>query len=103
MRALQDPQKESPPQQQQTQSLAGNLVDAQCRANAPGDKCEVSETTKMFGLETADGKYYKLDGEGNTKVMTALKSSSKRTGAISVAISGVPAGATLKVETIELR
>jgi hypothetical protein len=104
LRAQDNPQKQTPQAEQtQPQVWAGELVDAACKMNAPNDKCEVSENTRLFGLQTENGKSYRFDGEGNTKVMEALKSSDKKTGAIKVSINGTLNGATLKVETIEIR
>jgi hypothetical protein len=99
----QDPQKQTPQAEQgQAQVFAGALVDAGCKMNAPNDKCEVSENTRLFGLQTENGKGYRFDGEGNTKVMEALKSSDKKTGAIKVSINGTLSGATLKVDSIQI-
>ena len=97
---------QKPPEAAQVQApgaFAGDLVDAQCRMNAPNDKCEITASTKVFGLMTSDGKYYRLDGEGNAKVLTALKSSGEKTGAIKVSINGTETEGTLKVERVEIR
>ena len=106
--AQENPPKDPPLPEQvqqpaQPQAWAGDLVDAGCRISAPNDKCEVTETTKLFGLQTPEGKYYRFDGDSNTKVLTALKSSDKRTGAIKVSINGSLNGEELKVETVQIR
>ena len=101
--ALDTPQQTPPTSRQQAPAFAGQLVDASCRMNSPSGKCEVTESTTTFGLQTSDGKYYQLDGEGNSKVLTALKSSGEKTGAINVSIDGTAKGQTLTVNTVQIR
>ncbi len=102
--AQEPPAQQTPPiSQPQTQVWSGDLLDAGCRLNSPSDKCEVTETTRLFGLQTADGKYFRFDGDSNGKVMTALQSGKKKTGAIKVSVNGTMSGDTLKAEAIEIR
>src|SRR6516225_8667381 len=60
-------------QAQQSGMWTGTLVDADCKASASNTRCEVSQTSKAFGLHTSDGKYFKLDAESNAKVRAALE------------------------------
>lgn len=46
---------------QDTQSWNGVLIDADCKTANASDKCEVTETTKTFGFQTAEGKCLNLD------------------------------------------
>ena len=100
----------NPPQQQipaadaaQPQAWTGDLVDATCKAATPSDKCEVSESTKMFGLQTADGNFYRFDGESNSKVMEALASGGKKTGALKVSVNGTMKDGTVTAEKVVIR
>ncbi len=87
----------------QIQNWSGTLIDADCKAKTPTDKCEVSSLTRSFGLQTADGKYVTMDSDGNQKVQKALESTQEKTGAIKVSVSGTLDGTTLKVDTIQIR
>ena len=88
---------------QDTQSWSGILIDADCRAADAADKCEVTETTKTFGLQTSDGKYMKLDKAGNAKVRAALDGSVTKTGLIKVSVSGSMDGEMLVVDAVQIQ
>jgi hypothetical protein len=101
----QEPQTPAPAgDKQKSQSWSGTLVDADCiTANSAEKKCDVSETTKSFGLQTSDGKVYKFDDQGNAKVRAALSANNKTSGAVMATVKGSMDGDTLKIDTIEIR
>lgn len=88
--------------QQVNQSWSGALVDDKCRAADVSAKCAVNDTTKTFGVVTAEGKYFKLDIGGNTKAHDALTAQQK-SGDVQVSVSGLLDGETIKVGTLEIR
>jgi hypothetical protein len=63
--------------------------------------CTPTATTKMFGVETAEGKILKLDAEGNTKAMSIFKDAKKPE--VDVMIDGAATGDSLKVESISAK
>jgi hypothetical protein len=83
------------------QVWTGTLVDAACKAADASGACEVSQETKAFGLQTADGKFYKFDANGNSKAGAALQKAANKTGAISVTVTGSMEGDTIKVASIQ--
>src|SRR5262249_27539940 len=87
---------------QGSQNWTGTLVDADCKAAKGTDGCQITDATKSFGLQTADGKYYALDSGSNAKVQAALQTARKKTGAIKASVSGSMEGDTLKAEKVEI-
>jgi hypothetical protein len=81
---------------QATQTWTGTLVDADCKAAVPRMVCTITASTKSFGLQTADGKFAKLDNDGNEKVRNALESSGKMSGRVRASVSGSLEGDIIK-------
>jgi len=96
------PNSSAPSAAQSNQSWTGFLMDADCRAGNATAKCEVSEATKTFGFQTADGKYWKLDEAGSAKVRTAIDGSTNKTGLIKASVSGSMDGETLVVDSVRI-
>lgn len=83
----------------------GMLHDADCKTSTPQEKCEVTSSTRTFGVMTADGKSYaKLDSDGNTKVRTALQAQKGRaaTGAVKASVTGSIDGDMIKVDSVKI-
>jgi hypothetical protein len=91
----------------------GKLIDYACHeraskapdpaAKTPGaSACAASATTTSFGIQTADGMVYKLDGAGNSKAAAAMKSDANK-GKDEVSVSGTLDGQTVKVASIDLK
>jgi hypothetical protein len=90
------------------ESWSGTLIDANCKpdpsaaGNAKGDlpnSCAATATTKVFAVQTPDGKTYRLDSAGNAKAAATMKSNDNKT---SVTISGSMDGQMVKVESIDV-
>ena len=81
----------------------GSLLDESCHATQAAAKCEVNDGTTMFGVQTQDGKYFKLDTDGNGKAREALSASQRKSGDVKVAVSGLLDGETIKVAAIQIR
>jgi Tfp pilus assembly ATPase PilU len=83
------------------------VVDVNCSKKVAADpdshtracalKCEKSG----YGIVTKDQQFLKLDAEGNTKIVEALKASDKKDH-LRVDVSGEVQGDTLKVASIKL-
>src|ERR1051325_6443972 len=58
----------------QSPCWAGIRSDADCKVNTPTEKCEVSDLTKTFGLQTSAGKFVQLDSQTVDKVRVGLES-----------------------------
>jgi hypothetical protein len=84
------------------QTWTGTLVDATCRSSDPAGKCEISPTTKSFGLVASDGKYYRLDATGNSQVESALKQAKTSTGAVMATITGSASGDEIMVSNVKI-
>jgi hypothetical protein len=85
-----------------SQSWTGTLYDATCRASTPTAACEVSPTTKSFGLKTSDGKYYRFDATGNSQVEQSMKQSKTSTGAVNATVTGSLSGDEIKVTSVKI-
>ncbi len=60
------------------ETWTGKLVDANCgKDQADPSACTVTDTTKSFALQVGE-KVYRLNEEGNTKVIAALKDRADR-------------------------
>ncbi len=83
------------------ESWTGKLVDANCLEQSQGQNkaasCTPTAKTASFGLETGDGKVFRLDAAGNAKAAAMVKSG--KTDA-AVTISGAMNGETVKVDSI---
>lgn len=84
------------------QTFTGSLHDADCREANADSRCDVSEASKAFLLRTADGKTFRVDGDGNQKVRTALNAKRVKGGEVSASLLGTVAEGTLKVETVTI-
>jgi hypothetical protein len=87
------------------ENWSGTLIDANCKpanAEAKGlpNSCAATSTTKVFAIETPDGKVYKLDAAGNAKAAAAVRSNENKT---SVTVSGSMDGQMVKVDSIDLK
>jgi hypothetical protein len=81
---------------------SGLLADASCKEKNPSDACAVSTSTTAFGLVASDGRFYKFDQNGNSKVVEGIQKSGGN--ATSVSVTGtLQSGNTIKVESIQLR
>jgi hypothetical protein len=84
-------------------SWTGKLVDTNCAEQNQGISqnkaapCTPTAKTISFGLETGDGKVFKLDAAGNAKAASMLRSGK---GDASVTVSGAMNGETVKVDSI---
>jgi len=81
----------------------GKLLDANCHETKPAPTtCAPAATTSAFGIETADGKFFMLDSEGNGKAMLAIKTDgSKNDATVTGALESN--GKIVKVETLDVR
>ena len=79
----------------------GSLLDDSCRANNVSARCDISDDTRAFGIQTDDGKYFKFDADGNTKTRTALKTQ-KKSGEVKASINGLLDGETIKVASVQV-
>ncbi len=83
------------------------LIDTMClnKVKADPDKhpksCLLQCAGSGFGILTADGKYLKLDEEGNKKATAALKDSMK-TDHVRASVTGELDGDTIKVKSLTL-
>jgi hypothetical protein len=86
------------------ETWTGKLVDGNCQAESNSSKlpasCEVTPQTKVFAIQTPDGKIYRLDSEGNSKAASAVKNNPSKTD---VTISGSMNGQMVKVQSLELQ
>ena len=41
------------------------MLDDSCRANDVSARCFITDDTRAFGIQTDDGKYFKLDADGS--------------------------------------
>jgi hypothetical protein len=103
----QEQQKSSRPaaqaQESSMKTWVGTLHDADCKTATPQEKCEVASSTLTFGFMTADGKSYaKLDGDGNTKVQTALAAKKGGSGPVKASITGSIEGELIKVSSVQI-
>ncbi len=97
------------------ETWTGKLIDYSCQERSqqnPAEKqqpqtsgvqaCEPTASTTSFGIQTSDGKVYKLDSAGDAKASTALKGRSDTKG-MTATVSGTMEGQTVKVDTISVR
>lgn len=92
------------------ESWTGKLIDANCSAasgnssNSSSSKlpesCMPTSSTKVFAIQTPDGKIYRLDSEGNTKAAEAMKSNP---GKSEVTVSGNLKGQMVNVESLQVQ
>ena len=89
---------------QETPNLnwSGLLLDDNCRTASSSARCDVNGDTRAFGIQTDDGKYFKLDIDGNNKARAAL-AAGKKTGEVKATVSGLLDGKTIKVATVQVR
>jgi len=89
------------------ESWTGRLIDATCKQDpntssrdGSSASCAPTSTTKVFAIQTADGKVFRLDNPGNMKAAAALKEDPSKTN---VTVSGSLDGQLVKVERIDLQ
>jgi len=91
----------------------GKLVDVACSERSqqpPSDakqksdlaSCAASSSTTVFGIQTSDGKVFRLDASGNSKASTALKGNPANTTPTAT-VSGSMDGNTVKVDSISVQ
>jgi len=88
------------------ESWTGKLIDGNCKQDpnasskeSPSASCAPTASTKVFAIQTADGKVFRLDNAGNMKAAAALKNDPSKT---SVTVSGSLDGQMVKVDSIDL-
>jgi hypothetical protein len=87
-------------------SWSGKLIDANCKPDPNSSSkdsspsCAPTPSTRVFAIQTADGKVFRLDNAGNTKAAAALKEDPTKT---SVTVSGSLDGQMVKVDSIDLQ
>ena len=94
------------------ESWTGRLVDASCYdQQKSATTCDPTSSTTTFALVAA-GKTYKLDDDGNTKAVEAMKSRADRSAnpnaaastSVTAKVSGTKDGDnTIKVESIQVQ
>jgi hypothetical protein len=100
----QQPQtQEQEAQTQQSKTLTGTLMDADCHAVSPSERCPVTDVTSNFGVVSDRGQYSEFDSAGTTKVRGALQTSREKTGEIRIAITGSITGEKLSVDSIQVQ
>jgi hypothetical protein len=85
------------------ENWTGKLIDANCKPDpnsSSQNSCAPTPSTKVFAIQTADGKVFRLDNAGNTKAAAALKQDPTKTG---VTVSGSLDGQMVKVDSIDLQ
>ncbi len=92
------------------ESWTGKLIDANCSAASNNsnsssssklpESCTPTPSTKVFAIQTPDGKIYRLDSAGNAKAAEQVKSNPGKTD---VTVSGSLNGQMVKVESVELQ
>lgn len=86
------------------ETWSGTLVDVNCKAKdlaTHTKKCAVGCAKSGYGLMLSDGKFVKLDEEGNTKALAALKAYEKDTD-LKATVSGTLDGDVIKVSSIDM-
>lgn len=94
------------------ETWTGKLVDAACSEKSqqnPAESkqkselasCEATASTTSFGIQTSDGKVYKLDAAGNAKASTALRGNPSNKNP-TAEVSGSMDGQTVKVDSISI-
>jgi hypothetical protein len=92
------------------ENFSGRLLDASCYdQQKTAAMCDATSKTTAFALE-ANGAVYKLDGGGNTKAATAIKSRADRSDPakpqsteVTAKVSGTQKEGMITVETIEVQ
>lgn len=94
------------------ESWTGKLIDANCSAASNSnsnssatssklpESCTPTSSTKVFAIQTPDGKIYRLDSAGNSKAAEAVKSNP---GKSEVTVSGNLNGQMVKVESLQVQ
>ena len=83
------------------------VVDVNCHAKVASNPdshtrdCALQCASSGFGIFTSDGKFLKLDANGNKEVTAALKASSKKDH-LRADVEGDVQGDTIKVTSVKL-
>ena len=86
-------------------SWSGTLVDVMCKGKDVAGhtrQCALSCAKGGYGLVLADGKFVKLDEQGNAMALSKLKAATKDKD-LKAKVSGKLDGEIIAVETIELQ
>lgn len=86
----------------QSKSWSGTLADSACKEVDAKQACLVEEGTKAFGLQTADGKFFRFDAAGNAKALAALRTPGAKAAA-KVTVTGAMDGEVIQVEAIQMQ
>lgn len=86
-------------EQQMAQYFTGTLVDADCKAVNATKPCEITASTRSYGIQAANGAFAKFDANGNSMVAEQLRG---RKGRVSVTVQGTLAGDTLQVQAVQI-
>ena len=93
-------------------SWSGSLLDASCYvAQKSANSCAATSKTTAFAIIDNTGKFYKLDGKGNSLAATALKNRADRAAdpanphaaVITATVMGTEKSGTLEVESIDIK
>lgn len=84
------------------ENWTGKLIDANCKPSSTSEgnqsaTCAPTSSTKVFAIQTPDGKVYRLDSAGNSKAAEMIKKDPSKTD---VSVSGTLDGQMVKVESI---
>lgn len=89
------------------ESWSGKLIDANCKASGSSSQsqnesatCAPTASTKVFAIQTPDGKVYRLDNSGNSKAEEMIKKDPNRTN---VTVNGTLEGQMVKVDSLSER
>ena len=78
-------------------------MDTECKAAAAAaPACEITDLTRSFGLQMANGMVLKFDERGSAKARAALQNGPKQPGPVTVTARGAVQGGILIVESIEI-
>lgn len=83
---------------------SGTLVDVMCKGQDLAShtrKCALDCAKSGFAIVTADGSFYKLDENGNSKAFETLQQS-KKDKDLKAKVTGSLNGGVIHVETLEL-
>ncbi|MBI3210233.1 MAG: hypothetical protein HYZ37_15210 [Candidatus Solibacter usitatus] len=87
------------------ESWTGTLVDVMCKGKDVANhtrQCALSCAKGGFGLVLSDGKFVKLNEEGNAMTLSKLKNSSKDKD-LKAKVNGKLDGDVIQVESLELQ
>jgi hypothetical protein len=87
------------------ETFTGTLVDVMCKGRDLAShtrECAINCAKSGYGLALADGKFVKLDENGNIRALALLKKSTQDKD-LKAKVTGVRDGDLIRVESIELQ